>query len=146
MKKIEISRYEPLFSAGLAAEKVGISVMTLRMYEQRGLIIPYRSDTGRRFFSIHDLECVLCIRNLIQTHGLNIEGIKRLIGLNTCWKLNECSEDDMEQCVAQCKAIAPCWSYPETPCHTSPAECRECKVYRSLLECNNLKKLIEGED
>ena len=146
MQKIEISRFEPLFTAGLAAAKVGISVMSLRLYEERGLIIPHRSATGRRFFSIHDLECVLCIRNLIKTHGLNIEGIRHLIGLNTCWKLNDCSEEDMERCAAYCKGVAPCWSYPETPCHSSRDECRKCHVYRNLLECNNLGKLIEGEE
>ena len=108
MRKIEISPFEPLFTAGLAAEKVGISVMTLRLYEQKGLIIPHRTDSGRRFFSIHDLECVLCIRELIQEHGLNIEGIRHLIGLSTCGKLNECSEESRIEFTAPTELLISC--------------------------------------
>ena len=135
-----MSPYEPLFTIGVAAERLGISVMALRMYEQRGLILPHRSTTGRRFFSIHDLELVLCIREMINTEGLNIEGIRRLMALIPCWK--KCSAADRNQCDAFTKHIAPCWSLPRTPCRRRNEDCRACRVYRELSECRNLKAAL----
>jgi hypothetical protein len=38
---------EPIYTTGVAAKKLGVSPHTLRLYEAEGLIIPYRTDTGR---------------------------------------------------------------------------------------------------
>ena len=47
--------YEPVYTIGHAAQKLGVAVPTLRMYEQAGLILPFRTETKRRLYSRHDL-------------------------------------------------------------------------------------------
>jgi predicted site-specific integrase-resolvase len=37
---MKILDYEPIYTIGPAAQKLGISVPTLRLYEKEGLIIP----------------------------------------------------------------------------------------------------------
>ncbi len=43
-------------NASDAARRLGISVKALRLYEQRGLLAPVRSDAGWRAYGPHDLE------------------------------------------------------------------------------------------
>jgi MerR family transcriptional regulator/heat shock protein HspR len=145
MAGIEISKFEPLFTIGLAAERLGISVMTLRMYEQRGLILPHRTESGRRHYSVHDLELVLCIREMINEEGLNIEGIRRLMALMPCWKWKKCSPADRDKCIAYTEQVAPCWSLEETACRRRDEDCRECRVYQELPECKSLKLMLHGK-
>jgi len=44
---MEIDYTEPAFTIGIVAQKLGISVPTVRMYEKAGLIIPFRTTTER---------------------------------------------------------------------------------------------------
>ena len=79
MTKIAERKFtEPIYTIGVAAGKLSISVHTLRLYEAEGLIIPFRTETGRRIFSDLELEKVKCIRSMIQEEGLNFEGIRRI--------------------------------------------------------------------
>jgi len=50
---------KPVFSISIAAQLLGISVHTLRMYEREGLIIPFKTRTNRRLFSENDIERIL---------------------------------------------------------------------------------------
>ena len=52
---------EPVYTIGVAAMKLGISVHSLRQYENEGLIIPFKTATGRRLYSDLELEKILCI-------------------------------------------------------------------------------------
>lgn len=142
MKKLTVTRHEPLFTIGLAAAKVSVSPMTLRMYERKGLILPHKTPSGRRYFSIHDLEVVLCVREMIGHHGLNIEGIRRMMSLIPCWKVKKCSQGEKESCSAFTDGTGPCWSLPDSICRRNGEDCRECRVYREVPECSSLKKLV----
>ncbi|MYF77773.1 MAG: DUF2867 domain-containing protein, partial [Acidobacteria bacterium] len=53
---------------------------TLRIYERRGLIEPFRTPGGTRRYSDADLERLSLIQNLTR-QGINIEGVKRIIAL-----------------------------------------------------------------
>ncbi|MDE3059313.1 MAG: MerR family transcriptional regulator, partial [Bacteroidota bacterium] len=48
----------------MAAQLVGISVHTLRMYEIEGLIIPFKKDSGQRLYSDLDVERLKCLRKV----------------------------------------------------------------------------------
>jgi MerR family transcriptional regulator/heat shock protein HspR len=144
MESVTVTRYEPLFTIGLAAGKVNLSPMTLRMYERKGLILPYKTQSGRRYFSIHDLEIVLCVREMIGKHGLNIEGIRRVMSLIPCWDVKKCSPEEKKDCSAFTSGAGPCWSLPDSACRHNGEDCRECRVYRELPECSSLKKLLSG--
>lgn len=58
----EIGKNEPIFTIGIAAKRLELSVPTLRMYERAGLLIPFRTETGRRIHSQEDIERVACIK------------------------------------------------------------------------------------
>jgi Zn-finger protein len=56
-----------------------LAVPTIRLYEQEGLVLPYKTPTGRRLYSLHDLEKLTCIRQMITEHGVNLQGIKKVL-------------------------------------------------------------------
>jgi MerR family transcriptional regulator/heat shock protein HspR len=142
MAKLALSSYEPIFSIGRAAERLGTAASTLRMYEQRGLVIPAKSPSGRRTYSVHDLELLLCVREMIADEGLNIQGIRRLMALIPCWKWKKCTAGERRDCRAYTEASAPCWTLEDAPCRQNGDDCRDCRVYRDLSDCRSLKKLL----
>jgi len=140
--KLKIDRYEPLLTIGLAAERLGVSPMSLRSYERRGLVLPHKKESGHRYYSIHDVEILLCVREMIQREGLNIEGIRRIMSLIPCWQWKGCSAEDREGCPAYTETTAPCWSLAGTPCRRRGEDCRSCRVYREMPDCRELKAMV----
>jgi len=140
---MNINENEPIFSIGIAAKKLDIAVPTMRMYEKAGLIIPFRTDTGCRFYSIADLKRIAYIRNLIKKESLNLAGIRRLMALIPCWELKPCPQESRKKCPAynDCKNI--CWMLPETICKAEDRICISCSVYLQSCETtNNLKQVL----
>jgi MerR family transcriptional regulator, heat shock protein HspR len=73
---------QAVFVISVAAELAGMHPQTLRIYERKGLIDPYRTPGGTRRYSREDIERL----NLIQTltsQGLNLEGVKQVLDLQT---------------------------------------------------------------
>ena len=73
-------RDDAVFIISVAAEIVGMHPQTLRVYERKGLVEPYRTPGGTRRYSQADLERLLLIQEL-SSEGVNIEGIKRILTL-----------------------------------------------------------------
>jgi len=134
---------EANYAIGLAAEKAGVSVHLLRVYEREGLIIPVRTETGRRLYSDLELVKVGCIRRMIKEYGLNFAGIRRLLALLPCWKMRSCDDHVKEECSSFKVSDRPCWATEEKCAHPLPS-CRDCIVYRSVVDCDDLKPLIFG--
>ena len=57
---------DTVISIGTLAKKVGLSVSAIRKYEEEGLIISHRSDSGHRLFSYEDIERLRTIQHLIK--------------------------------------------------------------------------------
>ncbi|HEX2370445.1 MAG TPA: MerR family transcriptional regulator [Acidimicrobiia bacterium] len=76
----EAQRSEAVFVISVAAELTGVHPQTLRIYERRGLIEPYRTPGGTRRYSRADLERLELILALTEA-GLNLEGVKRVLKL-----------------------------------------------------------------
>ena len=138
MKKINT---EANYTIGIAAKMIGVSVQLLRVYEQEDLIIPVKTDTGRRLYSDLEVEKVRCIRKMISDTGINFEGIRRLLALMPCWRIRECTKEERHSCQAQNSADKPCWATEEKCAH--PLEsCRDCLVYQRTVDCQEFKKII----
>jgi MerR family transcriptional regulator/heat shock protein HspR len=137
-----IDRYEPVLTIGAIASQLKIAVQTVRMYEEQGLILPVRSSTGRRMYSLGDLEKLRCIRRLINTEGLNISGIKKLMAMIPCWEFKGGLDEDCLNCQAYIQAIGPCWSSREVGAKCKGVDCRTCTVYKMNFSCNELKDLL----
>ncbi len=73
-------RTEAVYIISVAAELVGMHPQTLRGYEHKGLVAPYRTPGGTRRYSTHDLDRLLLIQELSNA-GVNLEGIKRILRL-----------------------------------------------------------------
>ncbi|HLV90940.1 MAG TPA: helix-turn-helix transcriptional regulator [Acidimicrobiia bacterium] len=69
-----------VFVISVAAELAGMHPQTLRIYERKGLIEPYRTPGGTRRYSQEDIERLQLIQELT-SQGLNLEGVKRVLEL-----------------------------------------------------------------
>ena len=74
------SRQEAVFVISVAARLSGMHPQTLRIYERRGLVAPYRTEGGTRRYSQQDIERLLLIAELTSA-GLNLEGVRMVIEL-----------------------------------------------------------------
>lgn len=138
-----VEPHEAVYTIGIAAARMGVSPETLRLYERKGLLIPYRTETARRLYSQKDLEWIACIRRQIREQKLNIAGIRRLLALIPCWEIKQCTATEQEQCPASRTSDQPCWNLEETDDRNAKDECRTCNVYFSAVKIENCKKLSE---
>jgi MerR family transcriptional regulator/heat shock protein HspR len=72
----------PLFSIAAAAELAGMHPQTLRQYDRLGLVSPTRTAGRTRRYSMKDVVQLREISRL-SSEGLNLEGIKRILELET---------------------------------------------------------------
>ena len=73
---------EAVYIISVAAELGGVHPQTLRIYERRGLLNPYRTPGGTRRYSEADLERLGMIQELT-ADGVNLEGVKRILQMRT---------------------------------------------------------------
>lgn len=139
--------YDPVISIGVLAQKVGLSVSAVRKYENEGLIIAHRTDSGHRLFSHEDITRVRYIQHMIQDLGLNIEAIRRMQALLPCWKLLPCSAEARKDCPAYKEATRPCWMIKGLDCAPKGNECRQCAVYRfGSLRTEQIKSVVYDQN
>ncbi len=69
-----------VYVISVAAELAGVHPQTLRIYERKGLISPYRTPGGTRRYSDEDLGRLGLIQKLT-SQGMNLEGVRRVLEL-----------------------------------------------------------------
>ena len=69
-----------LYAISVAAELTGVDPQMLRIYENRGLLTPVRTDGGTRRYSGRDIERIERIAMYLDS-GLNLAGIERVFAL-----------------------------------------------------------------
>lgn len=77
---VDLGAHRALFSISVASEVTGVNPQMLRVYEQKGLLAPHRTDGGTRRYSSNELELIREIDALIKT-GLNLAGVERVLEL-----------------------------------------------------------------
>src|SRR5512147_1747674 len=130
------------YSIGEAADLLGISVPTLRLYERAGLILPIRKSSRHRIYAVSDLDRVQCIRQAINHKKISIGGIRSLLAMIPCWKIKNCPEEIRSTCPAFKGTDAPCWAVEARPWNCARADCRACTVYLESADCQKVKELI----
>jgi MerR family transcriptional regulator, heat shock protein HspR len=65
----------------VAARMAGMHPQTLRQYDRLGLVQAGRAAGGGRRYSIRDVALLREVQRLSQDDGVNLAGIKRIIGL-----------------------------------------------------------------
>jgi MerR family transcriptional regulator, heat shock protein HspR len=71
---------DAVYIISVAAELGGVHPQTLRIYERRGLLHPYRTPGGTRRYSDLDLEQLGLIQELT-SEGINLEGVRKILEL-----------------------------------------------------------------
>jgi MerR family transcriptional regulator/heat shock protein HspR len=98
----------PLYTMGVAAKLVGTTAQTLRLYEKHGLILPTR-ERRNRLYTENDIKWLRCIRELIHSKKISIEGIKKLLDYAPCWEIKDCPDERRVVCTAFTDKGKPCW-------------------------------------
>ncbi len=130
------------YTIGEAADILGVSVPTLRLYEREGLILPHRKVSRHRLFTEADIERVRCIRTAINGKKISIAGIRHMLSLIPCWKIRNCPDSDRTRCAAFVNNETPCWAVSRRVWECRTADCRTCPVYADLSDCSTLKQTI----
>jgi MerR family transcriptional regulator/heat shock protein HspR len=76
------NRNDAVYIISVAAELAGVHPQTLRIYERKGLIEPFRTPGGTRRYSDEDLERLGLIQELT-ADGINLEGVRRILELQS---------------------------------------------------------------
>jgi MerR family transcriptional regulator/heat shock protein HspR len=119
----------PLYTIGVVSELLGITNQTLRLYEKHDLIKPFRKNKNR-FYSENDIKWLFCIRELIHTKKISIEGIKKLLHYAPCWEITNCPDKRKSTCLAYKDRRKPCWELNRMICsRASLAGCEGCIVF-----------------
>lgn len=139
-----VDKHEPVLTIGTVAGKLSVAVQTIRLYEQEGLIIPFKTESGRRMYSMSDLERLRCIRKMIVEHGLNLKGIRRLMALIPCWEFKGGLDEECKKCPAYYEATGACWTLSNVGSKCQLQDCRSCPVYRIELNCDKIKEVVFG--
>lgn len=84
----------PVFVISVAAQLAEMHPQTLRGYDRLGLVVPRRTRGRGRRYSLRDIARLRHIQHLSQVEGINLEGIRRILAL-------ESELDDVRQQVAQ---------------------------------------------
>ncbi len=141
--EIHLINEDALFPIGTVAKMFGISVATLRLYEQEGLLLPRKSKGKHRMYSASDIKRIECIRDLIEKQGLNFAGIRLMLSTVPCWELKPCSMEDRKNCDAYYKSLVPCWMVETKGEKCKNEDCSLCPVYLKSAECANIKVILK---
>jgi MerR family transcriptional regulator/heat shock protein HspR len=78
---IETTSDAKVLLISIAARLAGMHPQTLRQYDRMGLVQPGRTQGGGRRYSERDVALLREVQRLSQEEGVNLAGIKRIIGL-----------------------------------------------------------------
>lgn len=77
----EIDPNKPLFPISVAAEILEVNPRTLRIYEEKGLINPSRTDGNRRLYSLKDIDLLEYVHYLVQIKRVNAAGVREMLSV-----------------------------------------------------------------
>lgn len=73
----------PIFVISVAAQLSGMHPQTLRSYDRMGLVQPRRTSGRGRRYSPRDVNRLRLIQKLSKEDGINLEGIRRILEMQT---------------------------------------------------------------
>lgn len=76
----QIAADRPIFTLSVAADLLGLHPRTLRIYEEKGLVVPSRTEGNRRRYSQNDIQRFQFIRQLTRG-GVNLEGVRIILDM-----------------------------------------------------------------
>lgn len=89
----------PVFTIGMVAEMLKVHPRTIRNYEANGLVTPLRKGSWR-YYTMRDVQWIECLREMIHTHGVSINAVKKLLKYTPCWNITDCPFEKRQRCSA----------------------------------------------
>ena len=142
-KGSSFEKNSPVFTLSVTSKLSGIPSTSIRQYIDRGLIIPYKKETGRHLFSQEDVNRLKYLYKQLNEMGLNIVGLRALLAHIPCWAIRECSNRDRQKCQGYNSVSDPCWEASEKGRECKNTDCRECGVYRIFENNQDIKSLLK---
>ena len=96
---------EAVYFISVASDMSGIHPQTIRIYEQKGLVKPYRTKGGTRRYSQENINRLIQIQELTNK-GMNLEGIKVIYELKSTIDGLQEKIDSLEKEVEEVKSIS----------------------------------------
>jgi MerR family transcriptional regulator, heat shock protein HspR len=72
---------KPLYTISVASEILETHPRTLMLYEDVGLVEPFRTTTNRRRYSQRDIRKLQVIQHLTREKGVNLAGVRHILSL-----------------------------------------------------------------
>lgn len=98
-----IDRDQPIFTISVAANLADMHPQTLRTYDRLGLVVPRRTKGRGRRYSPRDVARLRLIQRLSQEEGINLNGIRLIIDLQS--QVDEANEK-VEQLTEMVRELA----------------------------------------
>ena len=92
-----------IYFISVAATLSGIHQQTIRTYEQKGLIKPFRTGGGTRRYSQEDIDKLIQIQNLSQ-RGINLDGIKIIYEMKEKIEIMSSERIDLELAIEKLRS------------------------------------------
>ncbi len=108
------SKPDAVYIISVAAELAGVHPQTLRIYERKGLIEPFRTPGGTRRYSDEDLARLGLIQELTSA-GVNLEGVRRILDLQTDNDRLRSQVDRLRRLLGEAEARYAGTTLPSTP-------------------------------
>ena len=89
---VDLGADRALYSISVTSELTGVNPQMLRVYEQKGLLAPYRTQGGTRRYSGRDVDTTGEITTLLAA-GLNLAGVEHVLGLRAETRRLQCELD-----------------------------------------------------
>ncbi len=122
---------KPVMRIGAVAELLGVCVRMVRVYEERGLVVPARKN-NQRLYSFSDVCWLSRIRELVNEQGYDLAEVARLISLPACWQLTNCPEEVRAECPVAQSPGKRCWEIARRDGRES--RCEACQIYRLAMQ------------
>ncbi|MGI8459023.1 MAG: heat shock protein transcriptional repressor HspR [Propionibacteriaceae bacterium] len=102
-----VDRDAPLFVISVAAQLAGMHPQTLRTYDRMGLVSPSRTRGRGRRYSARDVSRLRLVQRLSQDEGVNLEGIRRIMAMETELEELRSQVNQLAQLLAASRAAPP---------------------------------------
>lgn len=122
---------KPVMRIGAVAELLGVCVRMVRVYEERGLVVPGRKN-NQRLYSFSDVCWLGRIRELVNEQGYDLAEVARLISLPACWQLTNCPEEVRAECPVAQSPGKRCWEIAKR--EGRETRCEACQIHRLAMQ------------
>lgn len=100
MSQKHIKRSLPVFPIGTVMMLTDLSARQIRYYEEQGVVIPKRSQTNRRLYSLNDIDTLLDIKDYLN-EGLTLFAIRKLLSGKLKIQQSILTDDDVRNILHQ---------------------------------------------